>query len=297
MFWQQPADGALDALLDTVKLIPFLYLSYLLMEVLERHAGERTEAAVARSGRAGPLLGALLGVLPQCGFSAAGAGLYAGRVVSLGTLLAVFLSTSDEMLPVLIAGGASPMRILKILGVKVVVAALAGFATDGLCRLLSRRKPGEGAHLHIDEMCRTERCHCEGHSVWLAALIHTAQIALTVLAVAFALNMTIALIGQAALENFMQSVPALSCLLSALVGLIPNCAASVAITELYLSGVLSAGAMLSGLLCGAGIGLLVLFRVNRPVRDSLRVLVILFGVSLAIGLAFDALSLGTLLCL
>lgn len=288
-------DGALDALLDTVKLVPFLYLSYLLMEVLERHAGKRTETAIARSGRAGPLFGALLGALPQCGFSAAGAGLYAGRVISLGTLLAVFWSTSDEMLPVLIAGGASPVRILKILGVKVILAMLAGFATDGICRLLSRRKPDRAPQLHIDEMCRAERCHCEGHSVWLAALIHTGQIALTVLLVAFALNMVIERIGQQALERFVQSVPALSCLFSTLVGLIPNCAASVAITELYLKGVLSAGAMLAGLLCGAGIGLLVLFRVNRPLRDCLRVLLILFGVSLAVGLAFDALSLGSLL--
>lgn len=277
------------ALEHTLPLIPFLYLTYLGMEFLERRAGERTEAAIRRAGKAGPVFGALLGVLPQCGFSAAGATFYAGRIITTGTLLAIFLSTSDEMLPLLISSGVSAGKILIILGTKVAVAMMAGLLVD----IISRRLRRDHTHEHqIGEMCQSGRCHCDDRSLWLAALIHTAQITLTVFAVSVGLGLLLELLGEDALVSVLSLSPLFSSLLCCLVGLIPNCASSVAITELYLSGVLSAGAMLSGLLVGAGVGVLVLLRVNRPLRDSLRVIAILFGIGLVFGTLFDLCGLG-----
>ena len=292
MFFHQLWHAFLHALEHTWPLIPFLYLTYFVMELMERRAGERVEAAVARAGRAGPVIGALLGALPQCGFSAAGAGLYAGRVITTGTLLAIFWSTSDEMLPLLIFSGTRPGVILKILACKVVIAALAGFAVDLIARLTRKKDAHEH---HIGELCRSGNCGCDDRPLWLAALLHTLQITLSVFLVSLALNLALELLGEDFLSAILRSVPWLGTVLSALVGLIPNCASSVAITQLYLSGVLSAGALLSGLLVGAGVGLLVLVRTNRPFWDTLRVIAILFFVGVITGLLFDALSIGTLL--
>ena len=292
MFFHQLWHALLHALEHTWPLIPFLYLTYLVMELLERRAGERVEQAVAKAGRAGPAIGALLGALPQCGFSAAGAGLYAGRVITTGTLLAIFWSTSDERLPLLISTGTRPDVIVKILACKVVIAALFGFAVDAIARLTRKKEAHEH---HIGELCRSGHCHCDDRPLWSAALFHTLQITLSVLIVSFALNLVLELLGEDFLVSILRSIPWLGTLLSALVGLIPNCASSVAITQLYLSGVLSAGALLSGLLVGAGVGLLVLIRTNRPLKDTLRVVAILFCVGVVTGLLFDGLSLGALL--
>jgi hypothetical protein len=283
--------------LEALTLIPFLYLTYFCMELLERRAGERTERIISRAGKAGPLLGALLGVVPQCGFSAAGAGLYAARLVSTGTLIAIFLSTSDEMLPLLLSAGAPPAKILTILGIKVAIACAAGFAIDGVARLC-RKSPGEHEHdhsEHIGELCRSGHCDCDHRAAWLAALIHTARIALTVFAVSTVLHLAVELIGQEVLGEAMSRIPLLGCVLGALVGLIPNCASSVAITTLYLGGVISAGTMLAGLLVGAGTGLLVLARINRPLRDTLRVVALLLGIGIAAGLLVDLTGVGALL--
>lgn len=290
--WHAFLHALLHALEHTWPIVPFLYLTYLGMEFLERRAGERTEQAIAKAGRAGPVVGALLGALPQCGFSAAGATFYAGRIVTTGTLIAIFLSTSDEMLPLLISTGTPAGDILTILGVKVVVAMLAGLAIDAVSRLI--HKDHDHEH-HIGEMCRSGKCHCDDRSLWLAALLHTLQITASVFLISLALNVALELGGDKALTNFLSVSPLLGCLLSAVVGLIPNCASSVAITQLYLSGVLSAGALLSGLLVGAGVGILVLLRVNRPIKDSLRVIGLLFAVGLVFGVLFDISGLGGVL--
>ena len=283
------------ALSETLLLLPFLYLTYLAIELLERHTGEHTERYIKRSGKAGPLLGALLGLVPQCGFSAAGAGLYAARMISSGTLLAIFWSTSDEMLPLLLSSGVPLPQVLKILLIKGLIAMCAGFLVDIIARAYVKRRGIAPAPVAIGDMCRAGHCHCDHRPFWLAALTHTLQIALTVFAVSTLLHTALECIGEDALTVFLSSVPVLSCLLAALVGLIPNCASSVAITTLYCSGVLSAGALLSGLLVGAGVGVLVLFRVNRPLKDSLRLLALLFIVGVGVGILFDALRLGALL--
>lgn len=301
-------EHALDhAFFDTLKLIPFLFVTYLAMETLEHHAGEKSEEAVRRAGVAGPFIGALLGVVPQCGFSTAAATLYAARVVSLGTLVAVFLSTSDEMLPILIAEQAPLDLVLKILGIKVLIGMAAGFAIDAVLR--ARHHAYEKLRIH--ELCERDHCHCNGDcaarkadpelvynyehdeehehdhahgSIVRSALVHTLQVTLFVFIVTLLLEIVIDSIGEDALAGFMAGNPVVSVVASCLVGLIPNCAASVAITELYLGGTLGAGAMMGGLLVSAGVGLLVLFRTNRPMKRNFAIVGILLAIGVAVGL-------------
>ncbi|MBP3397088.1 MAG: arsenic efflux protein [Clostridia bacterium] len=273
--------------LDTLKLLPFLFLTYLLMELLENKAGERVEKIVQKSGRVGPLLGAALGLLPQCGFSAAAAGFYAGGVVTVGTLLAVFLSTSDEMLAIFLGRGLSPRIILTVLGVKFITAALVGFLAD----LLSCRRRGT---VGVTELCREEGCHCE-QGVLRSALHHTWRIGLFVLLINLALEALFALVPMEALVAFLQQVPLLGILAAALIGLVPSCAASVAIATLYAEGVLSIGALLAGLLPGAGAGLLVLLRTHRNRRSCLLLMAVLLAVGVTVGILAELLGLDALL--
>ena len=282
----------LHAIEHTLPIIPFLYLTYLLMELIERRAGGTMEKIISGSGKFGPILGALLGVVPQCGFSAVGSGLYSGRVITTGTLLAIFLSTSDEMLPLLISSGAPITLMLKILASKAVIAAIAGFAVDRITSIVRRGKKEE---VRIVEMCSAGHCHCDRQSIWLASLVHTLKITASVFTVSFALEIVLELLGEDFLAGILTGTPVIGCLFAAIVGLLPNCASSVAITQLYLEGVISSGAMLSGLLVGAGIGSLVLLRANRPLKDSLRVIAILFGIGLAAGLVFDLISIGKII--
>ena len=271
-------------LLETLRLLPFLYLTYLLMEFLEHKSGDATERILRRSGKVGPLLGGALGVVPQCGFSAAASGLYAGRLITVGTLLAVYLSTSDEMIPVMINHGASPLFMLAVLGCKLVIAVGVGFAVDGIYRLL----PSGNAipEPQIEDLCEREHCKCGDHFA-KSALNHTLKTVLFIFLVSLALNATVEIVGEDALAGLVLNRPFLGSVLSALVGLIPNCASSVILTELYLSGVISFGSVLSGLLVNAGVGILVLFRNNRPIRDSVRVLAILFAVGVLGGFFLD----------
>lgn len=281
-------DVVLDALLDSLKLLPFLFLTYLFMEFLEHKAGDKTRAAMAKAGRVGPLFGAGLGLLPQCGFSAAAAGLYAGRVVTVGTLLAVFLATSDEMLPVFIGEGVSPRVILTVLGCKFVLALAVGFAAD----LIIRRRPDEQGMI---DLCQQEHCHCE-NGILRSALHHTLHIFLFVLLINLALAGTFAAVGEARVAAMMNGLPVLGECAAALIGLVPNCAASVAVATLYVKGVIPAGAMLAGLLTGAGAGLLVLFRSDRRHwRSNLLIVATLFAVGVLFGTLFDLTGLADLL--
>ncbi len=264
-----------DALADTARLLPFLYLTYLAMEYLEHRLEGRAGAFLKKTGRFGPLWGGLLGLAPQCGFSAAAAGLYAGGVVSRGTLLAVFLSTSDELLPLLLSNRAPVAEIVRILALKAALGTLAGFLVDAL------RRPA-GTH-EISGLCGEGRCGCDNRSIFGAALHHTAQIALFLLLLNFLIGLAVSLAGEDALRRALTGHPALSLFLSALVGLIPNCAASVALTTLYLEDILSFGAAMAGLLTCAGAGLLVLFRVNRRPKENLRIVLLLYAFGVIFG--------------
>lgn len=277
-----------DSVIDTLKLVPFLFLTYWAMEALEHKAGDKSRRAVEKAGHAGPLIGALLGAAPQCGFSAAASTLYAGRVITIGTLLAVFLSTSDEMLPIFIAEQVNPLLILQIIGIKVLIGVAMGFALDGAMHI---RHKVQGTELHIHDICEQDHCKCEeGESVLRSAVNHTLQVTLFIFIITFALAAVIALVGEDAIGAFIASNEALSVLAAAVVGLIPNCGASVVITELYLDGTLGFGAMMAGLLVSAGIGILVLMRTNRHAKQNLVILGILFAVGAVWGLFFQAIG-------
>lgn len=280
----------LHTLIDTAKVVPFLFLTYLLMEFLEHKAGGAPERWLRGSGKIGPLVGGALGVLPQCGFSAAATSFYTGRMITTGTLIAVYLSTSDEMLPILISSGAPIPTILKLVGTKLAVGIGAGFAIDGITRLVWRGKKVE-QEPSIEELCERENCDC-GDRFVLSALKHTAYITIFLLLFTFALNIGIELVGEENIKTVVLNRPVLGSILSAIVGLIPNCASSVVLTSLFVDGVLSSGALLSGLMVNAGVGLAILFRNNRPVKDSLRVVAILFGISVVCGILIDLTPLG-----
>lgn len=280
------------SVLDTLKIVPFLFLTYLFMEFLEHKSGDAAARWLKRSGKIGPLVGGAMGIVPQCGFSAAASGLYAGRIITVGTLIAVYLSTSDEMLPILISEGAPVPFMLKLLAAKLIVGVLAGFSVDFVFRLVRRGKPSEEPQ--IEEFCEREHCSCGEHFA-LSALRHTLQITGFILLVTFVLNLIIHGVGEDKLAALVLDRPVLGNLLAAVVGLIPNCASSVVLTELYLSGIVSVGAMLSGLLVNAGVGLALLFRNNRPVWDSLRILVLLFAIGASVGILVDLTPLASLL--
>lgn len=266
--------------LDTLKLVPFLFLTYLLMEFIEHKTSTKVKQAINKSGKAGPLIGGLLGAVPQCGFSASAAGLYAGRVISLGTLIAIFLSTSDEMLPILISEAADMKLILQILGMKVVIGMVAGFVIDFVMHF---RKKESAEEWKIHDMCEHGHCHCE-KSIWKSAFKHTLQILLFILIVNLVLNFVIEFVGEESLANLFFTKPIIGELVAGLVGLIPNCASSVVITQLFLEGVISFGSMMSGLLVGSGVGLLVLFRANENLKDNLKILALLYAIGVGSGI-------------
>ena len=281
-------DVILDTVIDTLKLLPFLFLTYLLMEFLEHKAGDKAEAIIKKSGRFGPILGAFLGVFPQCGFSAAASGLYSGGIITVGTLIAIFLSTSDEMLPILLSHRVPALSILVILGIKVLIAVVAGLAVDLAVRLVIRKGKDDG--LHIVDICEEEHCHCE-KGIFHSALHHTVSIALFVLIITFALNTAIYFIGEDRLASLFVGIPLVGSLAAALIGLIPNCAASVAITELYLNGIISFGAMMSGLLVGAGVGILILFRTNHKPKDNIAITATLYLIGALSGILIDIIGI------
>ena len=275
----------LHALEETLKLLPFLFLTYLLMEFLEHKAGGAAERWLKGSGKIGPLLGGAMGAVPQCGFSAAASGLYTGRIITTGTLLAVYLSTSDEMLPILLSDGAPLPLILKLIGTKLIIGIAAGFAVDLLAKLL-RPKNKQAPEPQIEELCEREHCDCHDHFA-LSALKHTLRIALFLYLFTVVLHVAVELIGEEHIAALILDRPVVGSILSAMVGLIPNCASSILLTKLYWEGVLSVGAMLSGLLVNAGIGLALLFRNNRPVKDSFRILGILLLIGILCGVLID----------
>lgn len=267
-------DVFLDTGIDALKLLPFLFLAYLAMECLEHWTGGKMQEVVKKSGKAGPAIGGLLGVFPQCGFSAAAANLYAGGIITLGTLIAVFLSTSDEMLPIMISENVAPSMIGKILLLKVIFAIVMGFLVDFFFR--------KNTEMQIGHLCERHHCHCE-RGIWRSALRHTWKIFLYIIVVSLILNFAVALIGEETLAALIQGKPALSLFLAALVGMIPNCASSVVLTQLYLGGVLSAGALMAGLLSGSGVGFLVLLRVNDDRRENLRIFALLYAIGVGAG--------------
>lgn len=272
----------MNILAESIRMLPFLFLTYLVMEYLEHRAGDRMQNAMRKSGKWGPFLGSFLGVFPQCGFSAAASGLYAGRVISLGTLMAIYLSTSDEMLPILISRHVGANRILKILAIKVIVGMAAGFVID-----LIMRKSDHDYKEEIRESFEGHLDHCE-KGILRSALRHTLEIFLYILLISFILDIVIHFLGYSFLGDLILNRPVIGEMAAGLIGLIPNCASSIAITQLYLenAGVLQhiVGPMISGLLTGTGVGILVLFRVNRKPVENIKIIALLYAIGVVAGI-------------
>ena len=355
-------DILLDAGKDTLSLVPFLLVTYLALETLEHVAGDRVNGAIKRAGAAGPVVGSLLGIVPQCGFSAMAATLYAGRVVTLGTLVAVFLSTSDEMLPLLLAEQVPVQTMAMLLASKALIALVTGFIVDAAIRGLRRNARAHAAirrtvlgtavnpaHVncahddhsggdiidevaeagvsadHIHELCERDHCGCDddedehghghehhhdhghadehhhdhGHShegapvlsIIRSAISHTFQVSVFIFLVTLILVAVLETFGESAIEQFLRGNETLAVLGSALVGLIPNCSASVVITQLYLEGALQLAPMLAGTLISAGVGYLVLFRTNRSARENALFLVMMYVIGAGWGLVLSACGL------
>ena len=279
MTWDLAYDIFTDALIDTLKLLPFLFVAYLLMEAAEHHISEKMEARLQRVGKLGPLVGAVLGCVPQCGFSAAASNLYAAGLVTRGTLLAVFLSTSDEALPLMLGSAEGRRMILPLLLWKVIIGVAAGFAVDFILRRWGRPR-------ELHDLC--EHCGCDEESgILKPALWHTAHIVLFIFLLNLILNGAIELLGQERIGAILLNGSALQPFAAALVGLIPNCAASVMLTQLYLAGSLSFGSCLAGLCSGAGIGLAVLLRMNKSKRENIQIVATLYLVAALFGLVLQ----------
>lgn len=278
----------IDTILDAVKLLPFLFITYLAMEYIEHRMGEKTKRTIEKSGRFGPVLGGIIGAFPQCGFSAAASNLYAGKIITTGTLAAIFLSTSDEMLPILISEQVDIGIILKLLGLKIVIGIGAGFLID---IFFGKRKAVAGGekkeeHMDIGHMCEHEHCKCE-EGIIKSSLRHTLSIFLFILGIAFVLNTVIHFVGESFLTELILNKPILGQMIAGLVGLIPNCASSVIITQLYLEGLMGLGAMMSGLLAGTGVGLLVLFRVNDNLKENIKITFLIYVTGVVAGILID----------
>ncbi|MCR5404846.1 MAG: arsenic efflux protein [Butyrivibrio sp.] len=288
----------LDALIDSVKILPFLFVTYLVMEYLEHRTRETTEKIVQKAEHFGPLIGGLIGIVPQCGFSAAASNLYAGRVITLGTLIAIYLSTSDEMIPLFISEHFPLDTMIKILIMKAFIGIIAGFLIDLIVHAHHRAR-GRAANdpMRIEALCEKEHCHCEDEEdgsllgIAKSALVHTIHIFVFVLILTLILGTIIEIIGHERLSYLLKSSTVLSHILAGLIGLIPNCAASVIISELYLGGMITLGTMMSGLLVGAGIGLLVLFRVNPEKKENINIAVLLFLIGTVSGIVIDLLGI------
>ena len=293
-------DVLLDAVSDTLRLVPFLFLTYLVMEYLEHKTQDTARQMIRRAGKLGPLIGGIAGVFPQCGFSAAASSLYAGGVISAGTLMAVFLSTSDEMLPIFISEAVDIQVILKILGVKIAIGAVSGFVLDILWRAGSRkrREYNEHRHIHrehhekdIHDLCEHEHCHCEEGSILKSAVIHSLQITLFIFLVTLAIGFLVEILGEDQIGSIIGNQPVLGVLLAALVGMTANCAGSVIMTQMYLGEILGTGQMLAGLLAGAGVGILVLCRTNRGAKENLGLIGLLYVISVCWGILFELLGI------
>ena len=271
-----------DTLIDGVKLLPFLFITFLLMELIEHKFGDKLNKILAKVNKIGPLFGSLLGIIPQCGISASASNFYITRVISLGTLISVYLSTSDEMLPILISENAPIPMIVKLLAIKFVCGIIFGFVID----FLTRKRTKED----IKDFCELEDCDCD-HGVIKSSIIHTLKIALYIFIATILIGSLIYFIGEDSIKNILKHGNILTYFLASLIGLIPNCASSVIITELYLNSMISLGTLLSGTLTGAGVGLLILFKENKHIKENLMIVSIIYFIGVLIGFLIDLIGI------
>ena len=271
-----------DSLLDLLKIVPFLFVAFLILEYIEHKMSKKNEKILVNNKKIGPIVGGVLGAFPQCGFSAMATKLFSSRVITLGTLIAVYLSTSDEMLPIMISNGVSIITILKIIGIKVLIGIIMGFIID----LLYKGKK-EKHTIHDD--CLEEHCHCE-KGIFKSSLHHTFNITIYLLITILLLNTIIYYVGEDAIEHFLLNNKGIY-FISSLIGLIPNCASSVVMTEIYTEGLCSFGFLISGLLTGAGVGLLLLFKTNKNLKENIVIICLLYFIGVIFGYLIDLIGI------
>ena len=271
-------DVILDTLMDLLKLLPFLFVAFLILEFIEHKLSNKSKDKIAKAGKLGPLVGSLLGAVPQCGFGSMATNLYAARVISLGTLISIYLSTSDEMLPIMLSENVEISFIIKILSIKVLIGLVCGFLID----MFYRKKEVN----HIVDMCEDEHCDCE-HGILKSSLKHTFNIIIFIAIISFIINIAMYYLGEDSLSKLFMKDSIFGPFISSLVGLIPNCGASVAITELYLNNSISMGSLIGGLLTGSGVSLLVLFKTNKNIKENINILLTLYTIGVIFGTIID----------
>ena len=275
----------LDTLLDAIKIIPFLFVTFLLMEYIEHGFTKKGKEKIKKAGNLGPFFGSLLGAVPQCGFSVMATNLYATRIVTLGTLISIYLSTSDEMLPILISQKCSFSIIIKILLIKVLIGMLAGFIIDFIIR-----KKTKSSNYEIKKFCDEEHCDCE-HGIIKSSIKHTFNILIFIIVITLLLNLGFYYFGNDSIEKLFLKDSFFSPFISSLIGLIPNCGASVILTELYLNNVISFASVISGLLTGSGVALLVLFKINKNVKENVKILLTLYFIGALSGVVIEIIQM------
>lgn len=282
-----------ETLIDAIKLLPFLFITYLIMEYIEHKMGEKSKNTIKKSGKFGPIIGSILGIFPQCGFSVSATNLYAGRVITLGTLIAVYLSTSDEMLPILISEAVSPVMILKILGIKLIIGMIAGVIIDLSINIFNKNEVKEEIkeNNEIGHICEEGHCHCNENGIFKSALKHTLNILLFIILITFVINIIVYFVGEETIASWILNKPIVGPMITSLIGLIPNCAASVIITNLYLENVISLGSMIAGLLTGAGVGLAVLFKTNNKLKENIGIVALLYIIGVISGILIELLGI------
>lgn len=278
-------DIILDTILDVLKLLPFLFLTFLLIEVLEHKLENKNQNIITKSKKLGPVIGSLLGVIPQCGFSVMGTNLYITRIISLGTLFSIYLSTSDEMLPILISQKADINIILKILIIKIIFGMTYGLIID---LILSKRKQTSTKVNY--EICKKENCHCE-KGILYSSLKHTLNISLFLLITTFIINIIFTYVGQEYLEKIFLKNTMLGSFITSLIGLIPNCGASVILTELYLNNAITLSSLIAGLLTGSGTALIVLLKENKNIKENIFIITLLYLLGVFSGLILELINI------
>lgn len=266
-----------DTLLDTIKLLPFLFVAFLIIEFIEHKLSNKQENIISKSGKLGPIVGALLGAVPQCGFSVLATNLYVTRIISLGSLISIYLSTSDELIPLMISHNAPITKILSIVSIKVVIGIISGFLIDLLIRKTTKSD---------FVLCEDEDCDCD-HSIIKSSLIHTLKIAFFILIITFLINILFHYVDLSFLESALKNNKILTPFIASLIGLIPNCASSVMISELYLNNLISLGTTLSGLLTGSGVAIMVLIRKNKNISENLFIIGLIYIIGVIWGLLFN----------
>lgn len=264
--------------LDSIKLLPFLFIAFFIIELIEHKLSDKSKKVISKSGKYGPILGSLLGLIPQCGFSVVATNLYITRILSLGTLISIYLSTSDEMLVILLSRNASISTILPLLGTKFIVGLISGFIIDFLLRNKKKEK-------QTYSICEDEHCGCEDEENLLkSSLIHTIKTFIFIFIATFIITLVFELFGEEYLSKLLLKDTLISPFITSLIGLIPNCASSVILTELYLSNSINFASIISGLLTGSGVAILVLFKSNKNIKENLTILSLVYGIGVITGI-------------